>query len=117
MPAAGGWWQPGPLRHEDPFSRAGSNGRCRFGQETFAEASRNGQDAPMIGIGGHLAAPPLPTTGHTGHVPGGSTGLSWDTDMASGPEPGFGVLLRHDWFGPLAAADRSFTLIRRFQGQ
>src|SRR6516162_7629730 len=35
---------------------------------------------------------PSHTTGHTGHVPGGSTGLSWDTDMGSGPEPGFGVL-------------------------
>ena len=35
---------------------------------------------------------PSHTTGHTGHVPGGSTGLSLDTDMKSGPEPGFGVL-------------------------
>jgi hypothetical protein len=38
----------------------------------------------LIGIGGHLAVPPLPTTGHTGHVPGGSTRLSWDRDMEPG---------------------------------
>src|SRR2546423_14170204 len=34
--------------------------RCGFGQETFAVAAGNGQDAPKIGIGGHLTAPPLP---------------------------------------------------------
>ena len=38
----------------------------------------------MIGIGGHLAMPPLPTTGHTGPYHGGSTGLSLGRDMESG---------------------------------
>ena len=38
----------------------------------------------MIGIGGHLAMPPLPTTGHTGPYHGGSTGLSLGRDEESG---------------------------------
>ena len=29
-------------------------------QATFADARGNGRDAPKIGIGGHLAVPPLP---------------------------------------------------------
>ena len=74
-------------------------------------------EGPLWVDEGHLAVPPLHTTGHTGHVPGGSTGLSWDTDMESGQSRALGCWLRHDWFGPLAAADRSFTLVRRFQGQ
>ena len=33
--------------HEDPFPRPGPNGRCRFGQETFARVRGNGRDAPI----------------------------------------------------------------------
>jgi hypothetical protein len=32
--------------HENPFPRPGPNGRCRFGQETFAEVRGRGRDAP-----------------------------------------------------------------------
>src|SRR6516162_8911564 len=39
-------------RHEDPFPRPGPNGRCRFGQETFAGVRANGQDAPTPAIRG-----------------------------------------------------------------
>jgi len=31
------------LGHEDPFPRTGPNGRCRFGQETFAEVRGMGE--------------------------------------------------------------------------
>ena len=34
------------MGHEDPFPRPGPNGRCRFGQETFAGVRANGRDAP-----------------------------------------------------------------------
>ena len=33
--------------HEDPFPRPGPNGRCRFGQETFAGVRGSGRDAPI----------------------------------------------------------------------
>src|SRR5215472_12913126 len=36
--------------HEDPFPRPGPNGRCRFGQETFAGVRGNGQDAPIADL-------------------------------------------------------------------
>src|SRR5215469_18935262 len=36
--------------HEDPFPRPGPNGRCRFGQETFAGVRANGRDAPIAAI-------------------------------------------------------------------
>jgi hypothetical protein len=45
----------------------------------------NGSVGWKIGIGGHLAVPPLPHHRAYGHVPGGSTGLSLDTDMESRP--------------------------------
>ena len=80
----------GPQRER--FSPPRASGRCRFGEGTFASTHGNGQDAPTIGIGGTSRCRPSHTTGHTGHVPGGSTGVSWDTDIESGPEPGFGVL-------------------------
>jgi len=35
-----------PLGHEDQFAPTGPNGRCRFGQETFARVRVNGRDAP-----------------------------------------------------------------------
>ena len=38
--------------------------------------------APKIGIGGNLAVPRLHTTGHTCHVPGGSTGLLGSRDRS-----------------------------------
>ena len=38
----------------------------------------------QIGIGGHLAAPPSHTTGHTGPYHGGSTGLSFCGDIGPG---------------------------------
>ena len=38
----------------------------------------------MIGIGGHLAMPPLPHHRAYGSVPGGSTGLSLGGDEESG---------------------------------
>jgi hypothetical protein len=34
-------------------------------------------EGPLWVDEGHLAVPPLHTTGHTGHVPGGSSRLSW----------------------------------------
>ena len=48
----------GPQRER--FSPPRASGRCRFGEGTFASTHGNGQDAPTIGIGGHLAVPPLP---------------------------------------------------------
>ena len=33
--------------HEDSFPRPGQNGRCRFGQATFAGTHLSGQDAPI----------------------------------------------------------------------
>ena len=43
--------------------------RYRFGQETFAGTQGNERDAPKIGIGGHLAASPLPHHRAYGSVP------------------------------------------------
>ena len=36
--------------HEDPFPRPGPNGRCRFGQQTFAGVRGNGRDAPIAAV-------------------------------------------------------------------
>jgi len=38
------------MGHEDPFPRPGPNGRCRFGQETFAGVRSNRRDAPRAAI-------------------------------------------------------------------
>jgi hypothetical protein len=42
----------------------------------------------MIGIGGHLAMPPLPHHRAYGHVPGGSIGLSLGRNMEAGETEG-----------------------------
>src|SRR5216683_266098 len=42
----------------------------------------------LIGIGGHLAAPPSHTTGHTGPYHGGSIELSWGRNIESGETEG-----------------------------
>ena len=36
--------------HDDPFPRPDPNGRCRFGQETFAGVRGNGRDAPIAAL-------------------------------------------------------------------
>jgi hypothetical protein len=38
--------------HEDEFPRPGPSDRCRFGEETFAGTSANGQDAPFPAVRG-----------------------------------------------------------------
>ena len=43
--------------------------RYRISQETFAGTRANGRGAPKIGIGGHLAVPPLPHHRAYGSVP------------------------------------------------
>jgi hypothetical protein len=35
--------------HEDPFPRPGPNGRCRFGEETFAGVRGNGREPAIRG--------------------------------------------------------------------
>ena len=55
----------------------------RFSKRTLVGALGNGRDAPMIGIGGTSRCHPSHTTGHTGHVPGGSTRLSLVGNMKS----------------------------------
>ena len=45
MPAA--WAASG---HQHAFPRPGPNGRCRFGQETFAGVRGNGRDAPIADL-------------------------------------------------------------------
>ena len=42
----------GPLWHEDPFPRPGPNGRCQFGEETFADTRRGDRVAPIADRGG-----------------------------------------------------------------
>ena len=46
------------VSHQFPPPRL--SGRCRLSQRTFAGTRGNGREAPKIGIGGHLAVPPLP---------------------------------------------------------
>src|SRR5207237_7068811 len=43
--------------------------KSAFRKETIAGMRHNGRDAPMIGIGGHLAMPPLPHHRAYGSVP------------------------------------------------
>ena len=45
--------------HDDPFPRPDPNGRCRFGQETFAGVRGNGRDAPKAALLGALTMPPF----------------------------------------------------------
>ena len=51
------------MGHEDTFPRPGPNGRCRFGQETFAGVRANGRDAPIAGIGRSSDYPPRRCSG------------------------------------------------------
>ena len=55
--------------HEERFRPASLSGRCRLGEAILAETRGNGRDAPVIGIGGHLAMPPLPHHRAYGSVP------------------------------------------------
>ena len=54
------------------------------GEETFAGTRGNDKVAPKIGIGGSLAAPPLPHHRTYGSVYGGSIGLSVDRNVEAG---------------------------------
>jgi hypothetical protein len=69
------------MGHEDAFPRPGPNGRCRFGQETFAGVRSNGRDAPIpVGSGPGWAAPPDPTPSDSlGNTAGGTYALSKNT--------------------------------------
>ncbi len=72
-----------------------------------------------IGIGGSLAAPPLPHHRAYGSVHGGSTDLSGCTGFKR-DEPSrraFGLGTRQAGFGPLGSGAPGFTLHRRLQGQ
>ena len=44
--------------HDDPFPRPDPNGRCRFGQETFAGVRGNGREAPIADLQGLAFRPP-----------------------------------------------------------
>ncbi len=46
---------------------------------------------PLIGIGDTSRCRPSPTTGHTGHVPGGSIGLSLGRNIEAGETEGVEV--------------------------
>ena len=67
----------------------------------------------IIGIGGNLAAPPLPHHRAYGSVHGGSTDLSGCT----GSRRAFGSGTRQAGFGPLGSGAPGFTLRLRLQGQ
>ena len=68
-----------------------------------------------IGIGGSLAAPPLPHHRAYGSVHGGSTDLDGRTALPGRRAFVFGA--RHAGFGPLASGAPGFTLRLRLQGQ
>src|SRR6516165_6408570 len=53
---------------------------------------RDGSNAPMIGIGGHLAVPPLPHHRAYGSRTRRFDGVKLGHRHEVGPEPGFGVL-------------------------
>ena len=67
--------QPGTGRgmtaggHKERYPPSSLSAGFAFRKETITGSRRNGRDAPMIGIGGHLAAPPLPHHRAYGSVP------------------------------------------------
>ena len=62
----------------------GERNDCCGGQtSSFVAVASNGREAPMIGIGGHLAVPPLPHHRAYGSVPrrlGLGRDMEWETE-------------------------------------
>src|SRR6516162_9308563 len=80
-------------------------------------AFTNDSHGSKIGIWGHLAVPPLPHHRAYGSRTRRFDGVKLGHRQESGQSWALGCWLRHDWFGPLGAAQRGFTPFRRFQGQ